>query len=369
MLIDDDFPGGRIEVLRAARRGPARLALRPDGAAPVMQWFAFRVLDESARSNDLVIENASFATYASGWSSYRALASDDGRRWRRVPTDYDGSSLVIRHEPRGPRTFYAYFATYAQKRLEALLARIARKRHVDVDLLAESPEGRPMWRAAFGDGDAARTIWVIARQHPGETPASFAAHGLLERLADRRDPAVRELLSRADVHVVPLVDVDGAALGHMRTTSTGLNLNRVWDEPFESPEVSAILESMDTTGVDLFIDVHADEDASYCFAACSEGNPSYDERLADEEAALREALAEAIVEFRDEPFYPLDEPGEADLSCASNQVGERWQIPAITLELPIVDLDDGRPTGWSPVRAERAGRSLVDALALHALRW
>jgi murein tripeptide amidase MpaA len=341
----------------------------PDRASDVVQWFAFRVGDDTQRTTELVIENAASSTYPDGWPAYRALASDDGRRWRRVPTDYDGSALRILHEPRAPRTYYAYFALYAQRRLASLLGRIAPKRHVDVDVLGESAEGRPMWRAAFGDGDAPRTIWIIARQHPGETPASFAAHGLLERLADRRDPAVRALLSRADVHVVPLVDVDGAALGHMRTTSTGLNLNRVWDDPDGSPEVSAILEGMDATGVDLFVDVHADETAAFAFAACSEGNPSYDERIADDEAALRHELASSVREFRDVPGYPLDPPGAADLSCASNQVGEAWQIPSITLELPIVDLEHGEPTGWSPLRAERVGRAMVDALARYVLRW
>ncbi len=37
-------------------------------------------------------------------------------------------------------------------------------------------------------------IWVTARQHPGETMASWFAEGLLERLTDPHDPVARSLL-------------------------------------------------------------------------------------------------------------------------------------------------------------------------------
>src|SRR5205809_218400 len=112
-VIDSDFPGGSIEVVRVPRRGAVELALRDDSAADIRQWFHFRVSSDSAVARDLVISNASDATFPNGWPQYRAMVSTDGgKRWSRAPTELDGSSLRIRHAGRAAITEYAYFAPY-----------------------------------------------------------------------------------------------------------------------------------------------------------------------------------------------------------------------------------------------------------------
>lgn len=362
MDVSADYPGGSIEVVRVGARGPVELALRDDSAADIRQWFDFRLASE--RRREVAIVNAGDATFPAGWPGYRVLASE-GRAWRRVPTRYVDGVLTFAHEPRGPVTRYAYFAPYALARLERLLGRVDRAPHVDVRTLGESAEGRPLWELEIGDEDADTVVWLLGRQHPGESPGSWVLEGLLRRLADADDPATQALLGAAVVRLVPMANPDGVERGNTRTSATGANLNRCWDDPDDdSPEVARLLERIAETGVDLFLDVHADEAASYAFAAKCEGNPSYDARLAAAEDALGDALAGACHEFLDRPFYDLDAPGEGDLSTASNQVGERFGCPALTLELPFKD--DGfeavRP-GWSPARALRFGAALVDVLA------
>lgn len=366
MRVDTDFPGGSIEVVGLPARGEIELALRDDTAADIRQWFSFR-LESPARRRSVAIVNAGDATFPNGWPGYRVLESVDGRTWRRVPTAYDDGVLRFEHAPRAPITHYSYFAPYPLSRLERVLRRADRAGHVAVRTLGESVEDRPLYEIELGDEGAARTIWVIARQHPGETPASFVAEGLIRRLADADDEGTRALLSRALVRVVPLVNPDGAELGNMRTSASGVNLNRVWDAPDDdAPEVVALLERVLQTGPDLFLDVHADETASYAFAAKSEGNPSYDEDIASSEARLGDALAACCHEYLDRPFYDLDPPGEADLSCAANQVGERFGCPSITLELPMKDDGgDGVRPGFGDRRALRFGAALVDALVAH----
>lgn len=56
----------------------------------------------------------------------------------------------------------------------------------DAAALASAPRAPP-----HGSGPR---IWVTARQHPGETMASWFAEGLLERLTDPHDPVARSLL-------------------------------------------------------------------------------------------------------------------------------------------------------------------------------
>jgi murein tripeptide amidase MpaA len=363
-LIDTDFPGGRVGVLDVPDGDdPIQLEIQPDNASDMRQWFAFQVVGEEQR-RDIVLGNASGSTFPNGWPGYRVMATLDGKRWFRARTQYDGESLVITHTPRAPIVKYAYFATYEYERLVRRLERVRRAPHADVMVVGQSVLGRDIHVARFGGGD--RVVWILGRQHPGETPASFAMDGLLARLSRADDEATQELLESSTVFVAPLVDVDGAELGNMRTNAAGVNLNRAWDDPDpeDAPEVAALLEAIQGTGVDVFFDVHSDESSTYAFAACSEGNPSVTDEILEREAELCELLSEHTVEFLDEPFYDRDEPGAADLSCAANQVGERYGCPAITLELPMKDTGDERvPAGWSTPRAHQFGACLVDVLA------
>src|SRR3546814_13118760 len=66
----------------------------------------------------------------SDWSSdvcssdlYRACASYDRTTWFRVPTDYDGEVLPIRHTPAADSVYYAYFPPYSGERHRNLVAR------------------------------------------------------------------------------------------------------------------------------------------------------------------------------------------------------------------------------------------------------
>ena len=56
-------------------------------------------------------------------------------------------------------------------------------------------------------------LWIIARQHPGETMAEWFVEGMLERLIDGNDPIARALLDTAVLHVVPNMNPDGSVRG------------------------------------------------------------------------------------------------------------------------------------------------------------
>ena len=101
-------------------------------------------------------------------------------------------------------------------------------------------------------------LWIIARQHPGESMAEWFMEGLLDRLLDEHDSVSYELRRLADLHLVPNMNPDGTSLGHLRTNALGVNLNREWAEPDNerSPEIYYVLERMRQTGITLALDVH-----------------------------------------------------------------------------------------------------------------
>src|SRR4029079_7613198 len=111
----------------------------------------------------------------------------------------------------------------------------------------------------------------------GESMAEWWMEGALEALCDPADPVARVLRKKCRLHVVTHCNPDGSIRGHLRTNAAGVNLNREWHAPSaeRSPEVLAIRNAMDATGVRFAMDVHGDEAIAANFLAGFEGIPGW----------------------------------------------------------------------------------------------
>jgi len=365
MWIDSSFDGGNIEVLQAAEPSDIKLAIRKDGAAEFLQWFYFRIGGVRGTALTMSITNASAASYPKGWEGYRAVASYDRQDWFRVETAYDGTNLVIRHTSAADVMELAYFAPYGLDRQRDVLARLQRRDGVVLDSLGVSSDARALDLVTTGEGPLA--CWFIARQHPGETQASWWMEGFLERLTDTDDALARWLKGKATFHVVPNMNPDGSVRGHLRTNAQGANLNREWQEPSmeRSPEVFLARQRMTETGVDFMLDVHGDEALPYNFIAGPHGVPDLAEHVVMTHDRFCAALKDANPDFQTEVGYPKADNGKANLTMASKYVAHAFGCLAMTLEQPFKDsaiTPDAR-NGWSPARCANLGRSSLDALA------
>lgn len=369
------FDSGNIEVLDATHPGDVALAIRPDAGGEHFQWFHFRVAGARGVPCRFRLTNASKASYPDGWPGYRAVATTDRATFVRVPTRYDGGELVIEHTPPADLVWYSYFAPFGHDRHQDLIARCQRDPRVRVDRLGATVDGRDLDRLVVGaPGPGKRVLWVIARQHPGETMAEWWMEGFLERLLDADDPVALAVLRDAVLHVVPNMNPDGSARGHLRCNAAGANLNREWAAPTlaRSPEVLHTLAAMDASGVDFCLDVHGDEGLPWVFGSGAEGIPGWSPRLADLDRRFRAAYEMADPAFQQAWGYPLDAPGQGNLTMCTNAVAQRFDCFSLTLEMPFKD-DAGHPdaaAGWSPERSSRLGaRALEPILAvLHTLR-
>ena len=367
MHITANFDSGNIEVISANNADDIRLAIRKDHQSDFYQWFHFKLFAEAGEEHVMTIENASGSAYPDGWKGYQALASYDRETWFRVPTEYNGKELTIRHTPEQESVYYAYFIPYSYERHQVLIQSAQQSIDCYHELLGETIDGRELNLLVIGEPDESKnTIWVTARQHPGESMAEWFMEGFITRLLDDEDGVARKLLDENVFYVVPNMNPDGSVRGHLRTNAVGTNLNREWAEPSleKSPEVFYVLKRMQETGVDMFLDVHGDEDLPYNFVAGCEGIPSYDARHKELEDTFKAAFLAATPEFQTEYGYERDEPGKANMTVANSAVGERFKCLSYTLEMPFKDnanLPD-EDFGWSVARCQRLGEDVLTAM-------
>ena len=369
--ITSQFDSGNIEVLDASDPSGIRLRIRRDAGEEHAQWFHFQVANARNRELKMTIENASEMSYPEGFENYRACASVDGDYWFRVPTEYDGKQLVIRHEPPADQVFYAYFAPYSFERHQWLIAGASESPLVRSETLCNTPDGRALTLLTISDPaaaarDEARTkIWITARQHPGESMAEWWVEGFLDRLLNPEDGVARALLRRAVVYLVPNMNPDGSVRGHLRVNARGINLNRAWrdPDPDDSPEVYYVRERMHEVGVDLAMDVHGDEGLPYNFIAGGEGVKRWDDAMQAELDAFKDLLARICPDFQTEHGYDVDAPGSADLRKCTDYIAETFGCLSMTLEMPFKDADNLPlpDVGWSPERCRNLGAQCLDA--------
>jgi murein tripeptide amidase MpaA len=359
------FDSGNIRVIDATNPADVQLAIRKDAGDEHMQWFHFRVAGAKGVPCTLRLTNAHAASYAKAWSGYRAVCTSDRRSYHRVDTSYEDGALVIRHTPEADLVWYSYFAPYSLEQHADLLARCQASPLATIDCLGTTVDGRDLERLVIGTGP--RVIWVIARQHPGESMAEWWMDGFLARLLDPADALARTLREQATFHVVPNMNPDGSTRGHLRCNAAGANLNREWHAPTvaRSPEVFYVLAEMDRTGCDLCLDVHGDEELPYNFISGSEGIPGWSTRLADLDRSFREAYMRANPDFQTVYGYPVDKAGSANMTMCTNQIAERFDCLAMTLEMPFKDNADlpDLQRGWSPERSMSLGATTLDPLA------
>ncbi|SNS58201.1 Murein tripeptide amidase MpaA [Noviherbaspirillum humi] len=364
--ISQQFDAGAIEVVAAADPASIELRLRKDSHADFSQWFHFRLQGARGQACRMHILNAGEATYPDGWRDYQAVASYDREAWFRVPTSYDGKVLTIIHQPERDSVYYAYFEPYTWERHLCLLGRMEASPLCQVEDMCDTVDGRDLNLVVVGNPDAAKKIWVIARQHPGESMAEWFVEGMLEALTDGANPLARRLLQQAVFYVVPNMNPDGSVRGNLRTNAAGANLNREWVAPSResSPEVFAVRERIAQTGCDVFLDVHGDESLPYVFVAGCEMLEGFTPEQAMRQQAFMDSFRQASPDFQTRIGYEPTKYREDMLKLASKYIGHTYGCVSLTLEMPFKDNADLPDTvhGWNGARSAALGRAILQPM-------
>lgn len=114
-------------------------------------------------------------------------------------------------------------------------------------------------------------VWVLGRQHPGETTGSFMIEGIINYLVSLYSSrtALSSVLEGLIFKIVPMLNIDGVIHGNTRSELTGVDPNRMWKRTLKrlSPGVSAIkkLIAENKDNVRLVLDLHSHSKKFGCF--------------------------------------------------------------------------------------------------------
>eukprot|EP01047_Picozoa_sp_COSAG01_P037205 COSAG01_NODE_2943_length_6815_cov_56.357802_2_plen_427_part_00 len=407
-----------------------QLRFRPDPATPkegnreFFQWFYFRasgISPGTACTFRLINASGSLGGTV-GWTAatadshphtaatnsrdigYRARYSYDRQTWLSVPdTSFDPRTgvLSISITPAASTIYLAYHEPYSLERHHDLIARCCAPPSVEGaaptattvqathTVMGQTLDGRDMDLLTLGSGPL--KLWIIGRQHPGETMASWFMEGLLHRITDPTDSASLQLLRDATLYVVPNMNPDGSYRGHLRTNGAGANLNREWATPSAatSPEVLAVRTKMEEVGLDFCLDVHGDEGTPYNYVVCC---PAWTERLSKLQDTFWSNWRTSTPDFSVDASSRVEELGEgaaleaaargeidgqaagqditglvggvANLTMCPTWLAWRFDCLAMTLELPFKDnAEFPQPhVSWSGPRSIAFGRSVIEPL-------
>ncbi|MCW2311155.1 M14 family metallopeptidase [Rhodoferax antarcticus] len=376
--ISSTFDAGAIDVVSLADPQDIQLNIRSDNASDFAQWFYFCLHGAAGQPVRLNFMNAGQSAYPKGWAGYRVACSEDHQNWFRLDTDFDSEVMSVAFTPASNRVYLAYFEPYSHERHLDLIGSAGASEHVTLERLGRTLDGRDVTLLQITDAASAtpqaqkKKVWLIARQHPGETMAEWFVEGFLERLLDESDPVARVLLDQCVFYVVPNMNPDGAVRGNLRTNAAGANLNREWNAPSQdtSPEVYWVRQKMLAVGVDLSLDAHGDEALSYNFVVGTEGTPGWSPRRQALEEAFKTAWLAASPDFQTAHGYPRGGREEANMTLATNWIGQQFDCLAFTIEMPFKDNADlpDLQVGWNAERSKRLGASVLQAVLAVAPR-
>lgn len=178
MHITSDFDSGNIICLKADAPDDIKLAIQKDNQSDFYQWFHFCLSGAKGQACVMTIENASGAAFTGGWEDYNSCASYDKTNWFRVPTEFINGELVIAHTPEQDAVYYAYFAPYTMERHAELIARSVQCKGVLATVLGQTLDGQNLDKLTIGTpASGKKVLWLIARQHPGESMAEWWMDG------------------------------------------------------------------------------------------------------------------------------------------------------------------------------------------------
>ncbi len=229
--VDTDIPygnAGGVHFVEMPDKIELRFAANPHGG-PETLWFCLRVKHTTPgdqRPIRLILQH--IGNMLGGIHdplAMRPVFRHENGDWERLPA---GTLIELpdgRHEVAwmldapSSHVDVAYCYPYGLPDIHQLLVDTNDYWHADT--IGLSQNGRPLVRLSNSYGRDRAGLYIVARQHAGETPASWVLDGFLRHIATLGEDAPL-------VWCVPLTNIDGIEQGDYGKDNFPYDLNRAW---------------------------------------------------------------------------------------------------------------------------------------------
>ena len=239
----NNFPAARLNKFDRINDSLYEATITPENA-PInpSPWYAFKIWAKEARTLNVRLEYGKF------WHRYNPKISSDGKHWEAldstlVQLGVDSTSATIKLNIDKDTLWVAAQEIQDTRRVEEWVNSFKNNALVTIGKAGESAMGRPLLHMNItkGANDKKPTILVISRQHPPEVTGYFAMKAFIETLIE--EGGNNGFFDRYRLMVYPLMNPDGADLGHFRHNTGGVDLNRDWSA-YHQPEIAQITQHM-----------------------------------------------------------------------------------------------------------------------------
>lgn len=364
LRVETDIPfGNACDVEISCLNGIPAVSFSPDPhGGPEALWFCFRVTDDDSSGHpttvSLALKNTDNLLGGGRPLNFRPVVRESEGEWKRL-----AQGEVIEHDD-GRRSVLwtirasalpmdvAFCFPYGPDELDALAGGCPGIWMRDT--IGVSQGARPIVRLSNcrGEPSGGRPgVYLIARQHSGETPGSWVMDGFLRRIAGAADAAPL-------VWAVPFANIDGVMQGDYGKDNFPFDLNRAWGTPPMRHETQVISRDVRRWQARcrpvLALDFHApggsENEGVYCFPSRPPGDDGLAESIGEWAERLRSALTGefAAADFQRTGNYA----SRWNTPTFCDYLSEILRVPAISAETPYacigeraLDVEDYREIG------------------------
>lgn len=305
LVVDTSVPYGNacdVCVTRESDGWTVALAADPHGG-PERLWFCFQIRQDDAAAGPvgrvrLLLRHLQTMLGGNVSQNVYPVLRLAGGDWQRLPAGTpepqpDGQCHAgWTFDVPAPSADVAVCYPYGRPEVSSLVAESNGYWHADTIGLSQG--GRPLVRLSNDYGQPGGTqpgLYLMARQHSGETPGSWVLDGFLREVAAQADKAPL-------VWAVPLTNIDGVEQGDYGKDNFPYDLNRAWGSPPMRHEVLAFQGDIgrwrQRCRPALAIDFHApglcEADGAYIFLP----NPRQYQGLSETARTWTERIASAL---------------------------------------------------------------------------
>jgi hypothetical protein len=273
-----DFEGASAKVV-AIDQAAKTLRIMPGGdpAHGWPCWWYLRVaglaagdtltLEVAASDVNLVRPGKHFGKpLPAAWAQpERAAYSTDGKTWKQTAAgERREERMLYAATAEGESLWLAWGPPFTPQDATALVEEFGKRGSwIEKFELTKSRGGRscPALKLHEGERPAGErpAIWLQARQHAWESGASWVCRGLADWLTSD-DPRAKSLREKAEIVIVPIMDIDNTAAGNGGKESLPQDHNRDWTDQPHHAEVAAaqrhLKDLSDAGRLALFVDLH-----------------------------------------------------------------------------------------------------------------